>query len=143
MTKTHAAAIAAIAAVVDSVSGITLAPTYPRETMNETPFAVTYVTNGEIDAGPIGTRKSLTNIAIDVLIIRRDIALDMETLTPFIDSVPAALLTEISTGGDIFSGTIDTFESISIEFLPQIDYGGVQMIGYRFLMNNVKILVSL
>ena len=140
---THATALAAIAAVVDGVSGITLAPTYPRETMNESPFAVTYVSSGEIDIGPIGTRKSLENIAIDVLVVRRDVALDMETLTPFLDSIPAALLAEVSTGGDIFSGTISTFESISIEFLPFIDYGAVQMIGYRFMMNNVKILISL
>ena len=143
MTKTHATAIAAIAAVVESVSGITSAPTYPHEQMNESPFAVTYVISSEMDIGPIGTRKSLSNIAIDVLVIRRDIALDMEILTPFLDSVPAALLAEVSTGGDIFSATIDTFESLSTEFIPQIDYGSVQMIGYRFTMNNVKILVAL
>ena len=140
---TVATAIAAIAAVVDGVSGVTLAPTYPRETMNESPFAVTYVITGEIDVGPIGTRKSLLNIAIDLLIPRRDISLDMQTLTPFLDSVPAALLAEVSTGGDVFSGTIDTFEFISIEFIPDVVYGGVQHIGYRFLMNNVKFLISL
>jgi uncharacterized membrane protein len=140
---TVATAIAAIAAVVDGVSGVTLAPTYPRETMNESPFAVTYVITGEIDIGPIGTRKSLLNIAVDFLIPRRDIALDMETLTPFLDSIPAALLGELSTGGDIFSGTISTFEFLSIEFIPDVVYGGVQHIGYRFLLNNVKLLISL
>jgi len=140
---TVAATVAAIAAVVDSVSGVTLAPTYPRETMNESPFAVTYVVGGEVDAGPIGSRKSLLSIAIDLLIIRRDIALDMEALLPFVDSIPNALLSEISTGGDIFSGTISTYDYITIEFIPSIDYGGVQMIGYRFLMNNVKLLVSI
>ena len=143
MTKTHATALAAIAAVVESVSGITSAPTYPHEQMNESPFAVTYVLTSEIDAGPIGTRKSLSNIAIDVLVVRRDIALDMEILTPFLDSVPLALLSEISVGGDIFSATIDTFESISVEFIPQIDYASVQMIGYRFTLNNVKILEAI
>jgi len=140
---TVATAVAAIAAVVDGVSGVTLAPTYPRETMNESPFAVTYVITGEIDIGPIGTRKSLLNIAIDLLIPRRDIALDMETLTPFLDTVPAALLGELSTGGDIFSGTINTFDFLSIEFIPDVVYGGVQHIGYRFLMNNVKLLINL
>ena len=140
---TVATAVAAIAAVVDGVSGVTLAPTYPRETMNESPFAVTYVITGEIDIGPIGTRKSLLSIAIDLLIPRRDIALDMETLLPFIDSIPNALLSEVSTGGDVFSGTISTFEFLSIEFIPQADYGGAQYIGYRFLMNNVKLLISL
>jgi len=140
---TVATAVAAIAAVVDGVSGVTLAPTYPRETMNESPFAVTYVITGEIDIGPIGTRKSLLSIAIDLLIPRRDIALDMETLLPFVDSIPNALLSEVSTGGDVFSGTISTFEFLSIEFIPQADYGGAQHIGYRFLMNNVKLLISL
>jgi len=140
---TVATAVAAIAAVVDGVSGVTLAPTYPRETMNESPFAVTYVITGEIDIGPIGTRKSLLSIAIDLLIPRRDIALDMETLLPFVDSIPNALLSEVSTGGDVFSGTIDTFGFISVEFIPSMDYGGVQHIGYNFVMNEVKILTSL
>ena len=143
MTKTVAGAITAIAAVVDAVSGVTLAPTYPRETMNESPFAVTYLVSGEIDVGPIGSRKMLLNIAVDLLIPRRDIALDMETLLPFVDSIPAALLSEVSTGGDIFSGTIDTFEMLATEFIPSVEYGGVQMIGYRFTMMNVKILVDL
>lgn len=143
MTKTVAGAIAAIAAVVDSVAGVNLSPTYPQETMNESPFAVTYLVNGEIDIGPIGTRKNLVNIAVDLLIPRRDISTDMETLLPFVDSIPAALVGEISTGGDVFSGTIDTFEMLMIEFIPSVEYGGVQMIGYRFTMTNVKILVEL
>ena len=141
--KTVVNAITAVAAVVAGVSGIKSAPTYPREQMSESPFAVTYLTNGIMDVGPIGTRKNMVNIAIDLLLVRRDIALDLAILLPFCDSIPLALLAEVSGSGDIFSGNIDTFESVATEFLPSIFYGDVQMLGYRFTMNNVKLQVSL
>lgn len=136
-------ALAAIAGVVAGVSGIKTAPANPRESINEYPFAVTYVMDGVLNVGPIGTKKSLLNIAIDLLTVRRDIEIDMAVLTPFLDTVPAALVGEVSIGGDVFSGTINTFENLRLEFLPLYDYGGVPMIGYRFIMENVKLLVSL
>ena len=140
--KTVVGAVTAVAAVVGGVSGISSAPTYPFETMNESPFAVTYPMNGGINIGPVGSRKNLLNIAIDVLIPRRDLAADLEVLEPFLDTIPAALLAELSYSGDIFSAAIDTLESIAFEFLPEMNYGGVQMIGYRFILQNVKLLVS-
>ena len=140
--KTVVGAVTAIASVVGGVSGISSAPTYPFETMNESPFAVTYPMNGGIDIGPVGSKKQLVNIAIDVLTVRRDLATDLAVLEPFLDTVPAALLAEMGTSGDIFSGTIDTFSGLRFEFLPDMNYGGVQMIGYRFIMENVKLLVS-
>lgn len=137
---TIAAALTAISATVAGVSGIKSAPANPQENINEYPFALTYVMDGTINIGPVGTRKSLLNISIDLLTVRRDIRLDMAILTPYLDSIPNALSAEISYSGDVFSGTISTFEKLTLEFLPFYDYAGAQMIGYRFIMENVKIL---
>jgi hypothetical protein len=136
-------ACAAVAAVVDNVSGINKVPSVPMENINEYPFALVYPANGNINIGPVGTRKSLNNIHIDLLTVRRDINLDLTLMIPFIDSVSAALNAEISYDGDRFSGTVQTFENILYEFLPFYPYAGPEMIGYRFIMENVKILVNL
>jgi hypothetical protein len=143
MTREIQTAITAIANVLSDVNGLKRAPANPMENLNEYPFAMTYLLNGTINNGPVGTKKSLTNIAIDVLVPRRDINLDLDLLVPFLDSIPLALLSEVSPGGDIFGGTISTFGDIVIEFQPAYIYAGVQMIGYRFIMQDVKILVNL
>lgn len=140
---TIAAALTAISATVAGVSGIKSAPDNPQENINEYPFALTYVMDGTLNIGPIGTRKSLLNISIDLLTVRRDISLDMAILTPYLDSIPHALASEISYTGDRFSNTLETFEKITLQFLPFYDYAGAQMIGYRFIMENVKLLVNL
>lgn len=136
---TYAAAKTQIAAVVANVTGIHQAPANPNETQNDFPVAVIYLQTGNLGAGPIGTRKSLYNIAIDVLTPRLDLANDLAILDPFVDTVPAALIAEVSSGGDRFSGTISTFEEITMQYIA-LDYAGVPVRGYRFVLNNVKIL---
>lgn len=140
---TISTALTAISAVVAGVSGIKRAPDNPMENINEYPFALTYVMDGFLNIGPIGTKKSLINIAIDLLTPRRDISLDMAILTPYLDSIPTALVSEVSVGGDVFSGTISTYENLRLEFLPFYDYAGAPMIGYRFTLENVKLLTNL
>lgn len=140
MTQEILNACAAIAAVVDGVDGVKRAPGVPMENINDYPFALVYPADGEMNIGPVGTRKSLSNIFIDLLTVRRDINLDLTLMIPFIDSVTLALNNEISYNGDRFSGTIQTFEKVRFEFLPMYPYAGPDMIGYRFIMENVKIL---
>jgi len=143
MTQPVDNAIAKIAAIVAGVSGIRQAPTYPTETQSVDPFAITYVYNGTVNAGVIGSKKMLLSIAVDLYIPRLDLARDMATLTPFLDLITNALLGQVSGSGGLFSGSITTFERLDIEFLPNMTYGAVTMIGYRFLMNNVKLLLAL
>jgi len=142
MTQAIEGALIQIATVVRGVTGIKAAPTNPNETQNEFPFAVTYVSSGNVSGGAIGTTKSLNNIAVDVLTNRMDLQNDLAILIPFLDTVPAALNAEIEGNGDRFSNTISTFDRITYQLLPQVDYAGAQMIGYRFVMENVKILWS-
>jgi len=137
---TFVAAKTQIALVVAGVTGIAQAPTNPNETQNIFPVAAIYLSSGNLGAGAIGTRKSLYNVVIDVLTNRIDLAHDLTILDAFIDTIPAALLAEISDGGDRFSNTISTFDQITMQFLPTVDYAGVQLIGYRFILNNAKIL---
>ena len=133
-------ALDAIVSVVSGVSGIRQAPVNPTEGANVYPFAMSYVMNGRLVNGAIGTRKHLVNIAIELLTARKDLARDMALISPYIDSISSALLAEVSDGGTQFSGTISAFEAIDYEVLNSYVYGTVEMIGYRFIMTNVKIL---
>jgi hypothetical protein len=142
MTQPFEDALTQIALVISNVNGIKKAPAQPTETFNEFPFAAIYLTTGTLSVGAIGTRKSLYNIAIDVLKNRISLPDDLALLNPFLDTIPEALLAEVSGDGNRFEQTISTFSEITMQFIPFTKYAEVEMIGYRFIMNNVKILVN-
>ena len=127
-------AVAAVASTVRAVTGILQVPVDPPDTVNVATFAVVYAQSGIIDNGVIGTKKALHNIAVDLLTKRTDLSRDMARVKPFIDTIATALLADPT-----FSGTMQTFESVNYE-LVTTDYAGVEMIGYKFLINNAKIL---
>lgn len=123
-------------------------PLNPPTMMSYSTFAVVYPFTGTMDTGPTGSRKYLHNIAIDVLTKNMDLARAIETMKPLIDTVPTALIREVSYDSDgdpggQFNNNISTFASLTYQFIPQGDYGGVPVIGYHFAMNDVKILVNL
>lgn len=140
MTSEFVNAKTQIMLVVSNVSGIKQAPVNPGETQNDYPFAVGYMATGNLVAGAIGTRKSLYNIAIDLLTRRINLPDDLALLDPFVDSIPLALISEVSGDGNRFNQTISTFEQITMQFIPMVKYAEVECIGYRFVMNDVKIL---
>ena len=123
-------------------------PLNPPNTVGYSTFAIVYPFSGNIDIGPTGTRKSLHNIAVDVLTKDLDLARATAGIKPLVDSVPLALIREVSYDSDgdpggRFLGTIETFGRISYSWIPQTDYNGVPVVGYHFVMENVKILVNL
>lgn len=136
-------ALTAIAGVVAGVSGIRSAPANPTEQASAEPYAAVYVSNGNVTAGVMGSKFSLFTISVDVLKARKDLPRDLAVITPFLDTVPAALLGQISGSGGLFSNTIITFASIQIDFLPSVKYADIEMIGYRFAMMGVKFLIAL
>lgn len=123
-------------------------PVNPPSMMSYTTFAITHPISGRIDIGPVGTRKSLFNVGIDVLSKDIDLARTFQTLKPLIDTVSDALIRQVSydsdgNPGQQFNHSISTFGAISFNEIPLTDYGGVPVIGYRITMEDVKILVNL
>jgi len=82
-------------------------------------------------------------VAIDLLVPMRKLDQDMAVLEPLLDPIILALLGEVSGNGARFQASISTFESLEMSYIPDVDYAGVHMRGYRFLMNKVKILVNI
>lgn len=140
MTEPLQDALIEIANVVANVPGVRAAYPYPQDQQNEYPFVSIYVSSGNKAMGAIGTRKSLSNINLDLTTNRMNLAADMEILIPFLDTLPAALESEVSGDGARFNGTISTFEITNYVFVPTLEYSKIPCIAYRFTMQNVKIL---
>jgi hypothetical protein len=136
-------ALAAINTVIAGVTGIRQSHNYAPENPSVWPAAVIFPQSGKITASPIGSRKALHNINIDLLVPEQqsNLARQLELLYPFLDTIPAALLAEVSDTGDQFSGTISTFGEIAYTFIV-VNYAAVPCRGYRFTMRDVKILVN-
>lgn len=148
MTQPIESAINQICIVLRTVTGMENVPLNPPSVMSYSTFGLVYPSTGTIDASPTGSKKSLHNLAIDILTKDMDKAKTIERIKPFVDSVPVALIRQVSydtnsNPGQRFGNTIQTFESVTYSFIPEADYGGVPVCGYHFSMNNTKILVNL
>lgn len=135
-------AISEIVNVLRTVEGVKNVPINPPETQPYETFIVVYPFSGSYNIGPIGDRKGLHQISVDVLVKRTDIAKNISTLKPLIDLVSYALIYQVSTGGTIFNNSISTFSSLTYNW-TSTDYGGVPVVGYHFTMIDVKIQVEL
>ena len=143
MTQSLEDCIPQIAAVVVAVSGVK-GLGLPRENSSEYPFAMTYIFDGEIGGDIEGQSVGLYNIAIDLLApFERGLANILPTLHPILDDLQNDLLAEVKSGGGQFSNTVDTFSNLRLFFLPDYPYGAIQLIGYRVIMEGVKILTVL
>lgn len=134
MTEHIESACSAIVTLLQAVTNLTQVPVNPPETVGASTFAIVYPQTGTIDNGVVGVKKALHNISIDLLTKRTDLSRDMARIKPFVDTIPAALLADAT-----LTNTVQTFDSITYELVTP-DYAGVPMIGYKFTLNNVKVL---
>lgn len=143
MTQDYTTAVTEVAEVIAAVSGILAAPATPESNINERVFALTYLMTATTEISETGTMMHLANIAVDVLTPLTNLSQNITALLPIIDLVDTALLTEITNTSRFFDGSIDTFENLRVEFLPFYPYSGVDCIGYRFTLENVKQKINL
>ena len=129
-----------IALVAAGVSGIKRAPTYPPEGINESPYVLTYIQAGDMDIASEGSRHSLWDINCDLLVARKNMTDDMTKLVALIDPIKTAFAAEVSTNGDQFNNSIETFRNLHVEFVPEFVYQSAQYIGYRFTLQGVKFI---
>ena len=146
MANEVATAVSEIVTVLKTIPALKYVTGNPPEQVSYDTYAVVYPNDGGIDVAPVGTREGLHNIAVDVLRQRTDLARDTAALYPLIDSVSDKLLGEMTydsdgNQGSIFNDSISTFGKLSYSWI-QTDYGGVPVVGYHFLMEEVKILVN-
>ena len=140
--QTIESCIPEIAFVVTHVNGINGAQSTPRENESSYPFAMVYLLDGEVMNDVTQGIIDLHNIAVDLLVPRIwDLADSLPMLHPILDNLKNALWSEVATSsGSHFNTSIDTFSNLRIQFLPEYPYAGTDLIGYRLIMEGVKLM---
>lgn len=129
-----------VVAGLRTVSGLKNVPLNPPEVMSYDTFGLVYPNSGSVQVGPAGTMKFLHNVAVDVLTVRSDMARDIARVRPLIDLVANKILSEVIPGGTFFNNAFNAFDSLQYSWI-QSDYAGLDLVGYHFLMIDVKVLV--
>lgn len=126
-------AVKGLAAIVRAVSGVRAAPDYPPDQMSEYPFAVTMARAGRFDFGVAGESKGLHDLVVQLHIARKDLPVDVQAAMGYSDSVPLAIMGDVTLGGNV-----STFQRISYEF-GEMEYAGVQTVGFRWVIEGCKL----
>ncbi len=137
-------AIIAIAAVAASATGVDAAPSSDLFNVNENTFALTYLMASASEISEIGTMQDLALIACDVLTPFEQVAsLGLLPILRVAKNIKLAFIQEVTSGGDFFGNTISAVSFCRVEFLPNYIYGGIQFIGYRVILEDVKLKYDL
>ena len=148
MTEALEKCCSEIVTVLRNTGSFGQVPLNPPTTISYSEFALVYPFSGSSKITDTGTRMFLHNIAIDVLTKDTDLARAIAKVKPFIDIVSRACEIEVSydsdgNPGSQFNQSINTFDEFTYNQIPLTDYGGVLVLGYHCMMNNVKIRTNL
>lgn len=127
-------AIAEIQSIVGALHGVRGAPTEPPEQMSVFPFVVCYPRRGRWQQYTPETKRGTHEIAIEVHLPRgQELARAVAAAMGYADSVPNALMRAMRGGA---LQHIQAFGDIEYTFGP-LGWGGLETIGWRFVMTNV------
>lgn len=126
-------AIDQIQDVTGAVTGIRKAPDDPPESFNAFPVAVCHPRAGlyRVDS----MRTGLHDLALWILVARKDLPRDVSTSLPYGDSISQAIL-DAYTDGEL--DEIDAMGLIRYTF-GEVEWGGLKCIGWSFTIEGVKI----
>lgn len=130
-------AIAKVQEIAGAVDGIRAAPEYVPEEINVFPFLVCYAGNGSYDFAPAGVMKGLHNIILELHVARKDLPRDVEKAMKYADNIPLAIMDDPTLGG-----TVSTIGVITYTF-GMLGYGTTETIGFRFMIQNVKVQTTI
>lgn len=128
-------AIARIQSLARGLPGMKQAPSLPPEQAASYPFCVCFPLRGAWSAQSDGWLIGLHTIAAEIHIARRDLPIDVDVALPFIESFPAAILSDPT-----LNGNVQTVNDIRYTFGPMA-WGGQATIGWRFEIDVKAMLV--
>lgn len=124
-----------VANTVAAISGIRSAPVYVPEDTSVFPFVAVYAGAGEFRTGePAGLMKYLGSIVVDLHLARKDLPRDVERVMTYHESIPNDILEDTTLGGHCTGSG-----PLSCSGLIAMSYGGIETIGLRYTLQNVKI----
>jgi hypothetical protein len=121
-------AIARIQEIARRLDGMREAPEYPPENLNQFPFSLAYLRDGETTFES-GWRKSLWTISWELYFARQILPNTVRAAMPFCERVLEALQTDTTLGG-----TVDTVVSPVKSAFGWLEYGSAdnKLLGWRF-----------
>ncbi|OQC57690.1 MAG: hypothetical protein BWX54_01143 [Verrucomicrobia bacterium ADurb.Bin018] len=122
-------AVKRVQVIVRDVPGIKLAPEDPTESASEFPFAFTYLSSEERMSDSYGAVRSDATLVCDVVIPRTNLAVNLQTLMPYADSIQNALYKDWIDNQ--WGSTITELKKTRCK-LVNLDIAKQQMIGLRF-----------
>lgn len=130
-------AIEGVIDLIGAVTGIRYAPDEPPDSVTVWPFITAFPGPGthEYTAGSSSQeRLTLMTIVVQLHVARQDLARDYRELIPYADSIPNAIMSDLT-----FGGTVQTFGVIETDGLVPLAWGEQATLGYEFRITDVKI----
>lgn len=125
--------IASITTIVRAVTGVRTAPGLPPDQISMYPAVVVYPAKGSTESKDYGLGPVFHDVVCEVFVPRVDLARDMEKLLPFVDGIPKGISTD-TTLNAVYGAT----SRISYVLFHET-YGATDVIGYRFLIEKIKL----
>ncbi len=142
--QTLKGALTAGAAVVAGVSGVGSSPSYAIFNINERIFSLNIVLSSIVEISEIGTKQHLATLAFYLLTPVVSMTDEIDIILGITDDVTTAFVREASSGGDMFSGAIDTYSNCRIEYVAAgYLYNNIPHVGYGVILENVKLKLDL
>jgi hypothetical protein len=127
----------AIDQIVDAVgvlTGVRHAPDEPTDKIPAYPAMMTFLQGGVYHNRPIGVMTGVHTVLVEVVVARKDLERDVQTVMGYAKSVPNAIYKAHAAGT---LTAIEEIGDISYEFGP-MSWGGANLIGFRFKVDGVK-----
>ena len=107
---------------------------YPPDQIAQETAIIRLAPGGEWYVESAGSYRSLHNLIIEIYRPFKDLARDIEALMAYADSVPLAILADVTLGG-----SCDTYERLVPNGVTISSYAGVSMVLISWTLENIKI----
>ncbi len=125
MTLTIAGAIAQLQTLALAQTGMAMAPSYPLESFNEFPFAITFQGPSHYDGGPV--KQQFVTLITEIHVSRANLPVSIAKIAGYGDTFPAAIWADAT-----LAATVTCVNAVSCSGLKPLGYGDMQTVGFRF-----------
>lgn len=142
-------AVEEIAAVAATATGVDAAPAFAIFNVKDNVIALVYPMNADVDVSELGTMQDLANITCDVLTPFVDVLnTDLRSILVAAKNIKKAFVKETiiradGSRGGFFNNSVSAVSFCRMEFIPFYQYGNTVYIGYRVILETVKLKYDL
>lgn len=111
------------------------APDYMEEKAAKFPFWATWAGEGAWNSESEGMTKGLLSIRVELHVERKHLPSAVKEAMKYVEAFPKLILADATLGG-----TVSTSGEIQFSGLVPLGYAGVETIGFRWTIRDVKII---